>query len=138
MFARDKRNGRNGVAAISTLIAEGTTIRGELAFAGGLHLDGEVEGAVTAEAADAVLTLSDKGRVTGDVRVSNAVVNGTVKGNVTVRERLELADHARIEGDVCYKILEMAAGARVDGRMFYQDSERRQLTGPQDSAPTEA
>lgn len=37
MFRSDKRNGKP-VAAISTLIAAGTTIRGDVHFSGGLHL----------------------------------------------------------------------------------------------------
>ena len=58
MFGSDKK-GHNGMAAITTLIAEGTTIRGDIEFEGGLHLDGEVEGAIAARGDKAVLTLSD-------------------------------------------------------------------------------
>ena len=90
MFRSDKRNNR-AIAAISTLIAAGTTIRGDVHFTGGLHLEGVIEGSIAAEGADAVLTLSEKGKVVGEVRVSNAVVNGTVNGDIHAAERLELA-----------------------------------------------
>lgn len=129
MFRNDKR-GRD-VAAISTLIAEGTTIRGDVHFTGGLHLDGLVQGALTAEGADAVLTLSEKGRIAGEVRVSNAVINGSVHGDVFVAERLQLAAHARIEGNVHYKVLEMAAGAQVNGRMLHQEEPMQRLAPPE-------
>ncbi len=129
MFGNDKRNGRV-VAAITTLIAEGTTIRGDIEFAGGLHLDGAVEGSLSAHGEKAVLTVSDKGRVTGEIRAPNAVINGAVKGDVVISERLELAVHARVEGNVYYKVLEMAAGAQVNGKMIYQAEPPRQLTGP--------
>lgn len=129
MFGNDKRNGRM-VAAITTLIAEGTTIRGDIEFVGGLHLDGAVEGSMTAQGEQAVLTVSDKGRVSGEIRASNAVINGHVNGDIVVSERLELAVHARIEGNVYYKVLEMAAGAQVNGKMIYQEVPPRQLTGP--------
>ena len=57
MFGNGKRNGNgHAVAAITTLIAEGTVIRGDVAFTGGLHLDGRIEGAITADGHDAVLT----------------------------------------------------------------------------------
>lgn len=127
MFRGDKRK---GVAAISTLIADGTRIRGDVHFSGGLHLDGLVEGSIAAEGSDAILTLSEKGRVQGEVRVSNAVINGTVKGDIHVAERLELAAHARVEGNVHYSVLEMAAGAQVNGRMVHQSEPVRQLAGP--------
>src|SRR5690606_34589491 len=115
----DKRNGKQ-VAAISTMIAAGTKIRGDVHFEGGLHLDGAIEGSITADAQDAVLTMSEQGRVHGEVRVSNAVINGAVVGDLFVGERLELANGARIDGNVNYRVLEMAAGARVNGKMVYQ------------------
>lgn len=132
MFRSDKRNGHgNAVAAIRTLIAEGTTIRGDVHFSGGLHLDGVIDGAIAAEGTDAVLTLSEKGRITGEVRVSNAVINGTVKGDIFVGERLELAGNARVEGNVHYKLLEMTAGAQVTGKMLYQTESPRRLAAPE-------
>jgi cytoskeletal protein CcmA (bactofilin family) len=129
MFGNDKRNGK-AVAAISTLIAAGTTIRGDVHFSGGLHLEGVVEGSISAEGADAVLTLSEQGRVNGEIRVSNAVVNGAVKGDIFAGERIELAGHARIDGNVHYKVLEMAAGAQVNGKMLYQSEAPRRLSAP--------
>lgn len=127
MFGNDKRNGKTAVAAITTLIAEGTIIRGDVEFSGGLHLDGMIEGAISADGMDAVLTLSDKGRVNGEIRASNAVINGAVRGDIVVAERLELAANARIEGNVYYKVLEMAAGAQINGKMVYQSEAPRQL-----------
>ncbi|HEU4665653.1 MAG TPA: polymer-forming cytoskeletal protein [Dokdonella sp.] len=129
MFRSDKRNDR-AMAAISTLIAAGTTIRGDVHFSGGLHLEGVVEGSISAEGDDAVLTLSDKGRVNGEVRVSNAVVNGTVNGDIFAAARLELAGNARVTGNVHYKVLEMAAGAQVNGKMLYQAEPQRRLLSP--------
>ncbi len=137
MFGNDKRNTRM-VAAITTLIAEGTTIRGDVEFVGGLHLDGAVDGSLTAQGEHAVLTVSDKGRVTGEIRATNAVINGAVKGDVVISDRLELAVHARVEGNVYYKVLEMAAGAQVNGKMIYQAEPPRQLTGPAALADADA
>jgi cytoskeletal protein CcmA (bactofilin family) len=133
MFGSDKRNGK-AVAAISTLIAAGTTIRGDVHFSGGLHLEGVVEGSISAEGADAVLTLSEQGRVSGEIRVSNAVVNGTVKGDIFAGERIELAGNARIDGNVHYKVLEMSAGAQVNGKMLYQSEAPRRLSAPDAAA----
>lgn len=130
MFGSDKRNGRT-LAAITTLIAEGTLIRGDVHFSGGLHLDGVIEGSVTAEGDDAVLTLSEKGRVSGEIRTSNAVINGEVSGDIVAAERLELAARARIDGNVYYKVLEMAAGAQINGKMMHQDDTPLQLSRPE-------
>lgn len=130
MFGNDRRS-HKVVAAINTLVAAGTTIRGDVHFSGGLHLEGAVEGSIVSDGADSVLTLSGGGRVTGEVRVSNAVVNGTINGDLVVSERLELGGEARIDGNVHYKVLEMAAGAQVNGRMLYQAEAQRRLTAPE-------
>jgi cytoskeletal protein CcmA (bactofilin family) len=129
MFGSEKR-GNHSMAAITTLVAEGTTIRGDIEFSGGLHMDGSVEGSISAQGAKAVLTLSNKGRVEGEIRAPNAVINGQVKGDIIVSERLELAAQARVDGNVYYKVLEMAAGAQLNGKMIYQAEPPRQLSGP--------
>ncbi len=129
MFGNEKRSNRLS-SAITTLVAEGTTIRGDIEFDGGLHMDGSVEGSITAQGAKAFLTLSEKGRVSGEIRAPNVVINGQVKGDIIVSERLELAAKARIDGNVYYKVLEMAAGAQLNGKMIYQAEPPRQLSGP--------
>jgi cytoskeletal protein CcmA (bactofilin family) len=129
MFGSEKR-GKHSMAAITTLVAEGTTIRGDIEFSGGLHMDGAVEGSISAQGAKAVLTLSNKGRVEGEIRAPNAVINGQVKGDIIISERLELAAQARVDGNVYYKVLEMAAGAQLNGKMIYQAEPPRQLSGP--------
>lgn len=119
MFRSDKRSGK-AMSAITTLIAEGTVIRGDVQFDGGLHLDGRIEGSISAAGPNAVLTLSAKGYIAGEIRASNAVINGSVKGDIHAAERLELAPGARVEGNVYYKVLEMASGAQVNGKMVYR------------------
>lgn len=131
--ARQTGKPGNSQGGDTSLIARGTSITGDVHFGGALHLDGTIEGAVLAEAdSEAVFTLSAEGEVTGEVRVPNAVINGVVKGNIHAAARLELAAQARVEGDVHYRVLEMAAGAEVNGRMVHQGKEPpRQLTGPE-------
>ena len=80
MFRSEKRE--RVVASISTLIAEGTSIHGDVRFEGGLHLDGRIDGTIAAQAAGAVLTLSEKGRIKGEVRVFSAVINGAIEGDL--------------------------------------------------------
>ncbi len=126
-----KRAGRESPTHQTSLIARGTILRGDVHFSGALHLDGCIEGAVIAEAEDAVLTVSEHGQLIGEVRVAHAVVNGRIDGNVLSDVRLELAAQACISGDVHYRVLEMAAGAQVNGRMVHVGAEvARELTTP--------
>ncbi|HET6431440.1 polymer-forming cytoskeletal protein [Dyella sp.] len=118
-----KRATRDARCHETSLIARGTIVRGDVQFTGALHLDGCIQGAVIAEAEDAVLTVSEQGQVIGEIRVPHAVINGRVDGNVLSDARLELAAQACINGDVHYCLLEMAAGAQVNGRMVHAGAE---------------
>jgi cytoskeletal protein CcmA (bactofilin family) len=60
-----------------------------------------------------------KGRVEGEIRVPNVIINGEVKGNVYATGRLELAPKSRVEGNVFYRMVEMAAGAEVNGSLTH-------------------
>jgi cytoskeletal protein CcmA (bactofilin family) len=122
MFNSNRKSQAPSVGAAATsLIARGVTIRGDVQFSGTLHLDGVVEGSVHADTGgDGVLTISETGRVVGRIEVPHAVINGGVTGDIEVSERLELAELARIDGDVQYQVLEMTAGAQVNGKMIHR------------------
>ncbi len=102
---------------IDTLIGARTTIRGDVHFSGGLRIDGRVIGGLIADAADAVLMVSDQGVIEGGVNAPHLVINGRIIGDIVASERIELAAQARIDGNITYKLLEMAAGAQINGRI---------------------
>jgi cytoskeletal protein CcmA (bactofilin family) len=106
---------------IDSLIGEGTTIEGNIIFSGGLRVDGRVKGNVlTADDQPSTLVLSEKARVEGEIRVSHAVVNGTVVGPVYGSEYVELQAKCNVTGDVHYRTLEIQLGAVVQGRLVHQ------------------
>jgi cytoskeletal protein CcmA (bactofilin family) len=95
-------------------------------FSGGLHIDGTVKGNLVAEpGTETVLTVSEKGRIEGDVRVPNLILNGAVQGDVYASERVELASHARVTGNVYYNLIEMAMGAEVNGNLVHRAEPKR-------------
>jgi len=103
---------------IDTLIGVSTDMKGDISFSGGLRIDGKVKGNIVAKSDDnSTLVLSENAVVTGDVSVPHMIVNGKIKGNVRSTERLELQPRADIHGEVTYKVLEIAAGAQVNGVM---------------------
>jgi len=103
---------------IDSLIGAGTVVRGDIVFDGGLRIDGQVAGNVTAtEGKPATLVVSEQARIDGKVEVSHVVINGQVHGPVTAADYLELQPKARVVGDVAYKTLEMHVGAVVQGRL---------------------
>jgi len=53
---------------------------------------------------------------------------------VTAIDRLELASNARVEGNVYYKVLEMSAGAQINGKMVHRAEAPKQLPKPETQA----
>ena len=108
-------------ARIDTLIGQGTEINGDLIFSGGLHVDGKINGNVIAEeGGTAILILSEFGRIEGEVKAPNMVLNGEVVGDVYGSIRVELAPKSRVTGSVYYNLIEIAIGAEVNGGLVHQ------------------
>ncbi len=114
------KRGRATVAGGTTLVSRDTTINGDLHFSGNLEIEGQVKGSVIAEAGkESMVRVVQAGHVEGEIRAPIVMINGTVEGIVYAARHLELAPCARISGDVYYSIVEMAAGAEINGRMLH-------------------
>src|SRR5205085_1270528 len=101
-------------AVIKTLVAHGTGINGDVKFADGLRVDGEVHGAIEASSDSGSLVVISEGAVVdGGVKADHVIINGTVTGPVVARELLELQPKAKVEGEVQYVALEMHNGATI-------------------------
>jgi cytoskeletal protein CcmA (bactofilin family) len=137
MFGSEKsKTPRPAATGVETLIGGQVTIRGDLSFSGGLYVEGTVHGAVVAEqgASDAVLTLAERGSIHGEVRAPHVIVNGQLSGDVYASDRIVLGASARVQGNLYYKVIEMAAGAVVTGRMIHGDAPK-QLAKPEAAVP---
>ena len=108
---------------ISSVVGSGTEIEGSVLFTGGLHVNGVIKGDVISDIQDeqATLTLSENGKVEGNVKVANVMLNGTVIGDVVATRRVELAPKARITGTLTYALLEMSMGAEVNGKLIHAE-----------------
>ena len=92
MFGK-KNRGEAGV----TLVATNCELVGDIHFSDQLLINGVVKGNIYAQSGSkATVTVSEKGRVRGEIRVPNVVVNGTIVGNVRASENLEITGTARI------------------------------------------
>lgn len=109
--------------AVDTLIGPQVVIRGDFHFSGGLYVEGRIIGKIiAAEGERAVLTLAENGHVEGEIHAPVVVLNGRVDGDVFASERIELAAKARVQGNVHYKVVEMAAGSVLTGRLLHADA----------------
>ena len=122
---------KNNKKGSSTLIEVGTLIRGEIIFHNELFIMGEVEGDLNSDSDLAKLIVSKTGKVQGEIRVPNVVINGTIVGNVRASENLEISGTAKIFGDLHYSTIEVKGGSLITGRLVAEpimlDSEEKEI-----------
>jgi cytoskeletal protein CcmA (bactofilin family) len=113
---------------VETLVGANTRISGDLHFSGGCHVDGTVNGSVTADPdSKSALSISEGGNIDGGVTVPYVVLNGIVRGDVFANQRVELGPTARVIGNVYYNLIEMAIGAEINGKLVHQPEGRAPL-----------
>jgi cytoskeletal protein CcmA (bactofilin family) len=117
MFNRKQR--RHTI--VDTLVGGNTKINGDLNFEGGCHVDGTINGNVSADTeSDSALSVSEDANIKGGVTVPYVVLHGIVRGDVFASKRVELGPTARVIGNVYYNLIEMAIGAEINGKLVHQ------------------
>jgi len=121
---RGSSNKKQRSEKVDTLIGQQTELHGDIMFGGGLHIDGRIKGNIIAEKDSAtMLVLSEQGSIEGEIRVPYIIINGQVVGDIYASESVELAQHARITGNVYYNRIEVAMGAEVNGSLVHHQEE---------------
>lgn len=109
----------------STIISSKAEILGDIKVTGGLSIEGRVKGNIFAEAGSkAVVRITEKGYVEGEIQAPVVIINGKVTGNVYSTEFLELHKEAEVTGDVHYSMMEMVKGAKVNGGLLFVDGKQ--------------
>lgn len=107
-LAREIKDG-----TMSGFVGGGTALTGEVVFKGMLRVDGHLSGSVRSE--KGTLIVSSGGLVDADIEVAVARVNGTVNGDITAGERIELGRTARVSGNILTPALAIEQGAIFEG-----------------------
>ncbi len=107
-MARDIKEGR-----LSGFVGAGTVLTGDTNFQSLMRVDGHLTGRVSS--GEGTLIIGTTGQVDADVEVSSAIVNGTINGDITVTEKLELGRTARIVGNIRAPRLLVEDGAILEG-----------------------
>ena len=129
MFRRKTDQPSIDVSRLSSLIAAGVEISGDVIVTDGVRIDGHVVGNVVSKPdTRGLLVLSEAGCIEGNVRVHDAVINGTLCGDLEVENFVELQAGARITGTIKYRTLQMTCGARVEGSMVCTVDQRPEST----------
>ena len=99
-------------------IGKSVVIKGDLKGSEDLTIEGQVEG--TIELKENVLTIGPNGRIRAQVFAKTVIILGTVHGNVTASEKVDIRDGASVAGDVASPRVSIAEGAQFHGGVDMQ------------------
>ena len=106
--------------AITTLIDKDIVISGDTTYTGGIRVDGKIKGNLKVHGDEGSLLIMGYGsKITGDVEVEKAIINGEINGNVKCHDYLELNTNAIVNGSIEYDIIEVQEGAKITGDLKF-------------------
>jgi hypothetical protein len=83
------------LALSASRLTAGLHVKGDISGKEDLHIDGTVEGLIQLEPFK--LTVGANAKLTGDVVAREVIVHGSIKGNLRVRDRIEIKkDRSRL------------------------------------------
>lgn len=139
MFNSKKAAPRVSVDKFSSLISDNLSLSGDLQFEGGLKISGTVCGNVSHKAGSpSLLALSAGGCIEGNVSSHDALIDGSIVGDLVVEHLLELHSNARVRGNISYRQLSMENGALVEGTLTRLDDPAQRLELPSPAPKSEA
>jgi cytoskeletal protein CcmA (bactofilin family) len=108
---------------VTAWIGQGVVVEGRITSTQDLRIDGKVDG--TIEVGNHGLTIGASAAIKADLVARSILISGTVSGNVTATDRVDLAATASVEGDINSPRLGIADGAVVKGKVDTGDRTRR-------------
>src|SRR6266850_2320275 len=78
-------------------LPEGSTASGKVNLEGSARIDGHFDGEITAK--DSIV-IGESAMITGDIKAVSIMVSGTVRGDITGSERIEICPSANVFGNL--------------------------------------
>ncbi len=101
-------------------IGKSVIIKGELSGSEDLTIEGQVEGKI--ELRQNVLTIGPNAKIKAQVLARAVVVEGSVQGNISTSEKIEIRDKGSVEGDLSSPRVAIADGAHFRGSIDMQQA----------------
>lgn len=95
------------VLSINSMV-QGTRMEGTLHADSDIRIDGELKGSLVC---NGKLIIGETGKIEGDIKCSNAVIEGTFDGILNVKELLHIKETANINGEINTDKLIVQSGA---------------------------
>lgn len=129
MFNPKKKPESGNTGMINTVIGENSKIEGLLAASDPARIDGFLQGKILSKSS---VIVGEHGVVKGDIKAEEILVAGTVYGNLTAGQRIELTETGRVLGDMITKTLVIDEGASFKGNCTMEVVEERKASEDMD------
>lgn len=115
MFNKEKTSSPSEKSSSNsaTLISSGTILKGDVKSENDLRIDGTIHGNVRSSAK---IIVGPSGFVEGNIEGANADITGKIKGNITVKELLQLREKCNVEGNINATKLQIDPTAVFNGK----------------------
>ncbi len=99
---------------ISAFVGPGVALKGSIRYEGNVRIDGTLEGEIYTEGS---LIVGKDAVLHATVNAGVVVCEGSILGDVTARERVQLLAPAMVRGTITSPVLGMVEGAQLQGRI---------------------
>ena len=103
-------------------IGKSIVISGELSGSEDLTIEGRVDGKI--ELRDHVLTVGANGRIKAQVSAKAIVILGSVTGNLTATDKVDIKENGSVEGDIIAPRVAIADGSHFRGSIDMQKKDQ--------------
>ena len=117
--------------AMNTIVGKGTSIDGTMNVSQSIRIDGTFKG--TLKTTDTLIVGATGELKDVTVSVKNAMIGGSIQGNITASNKVTLESTSRLAGDLTAKLLVIEEGALFTGNCSSGDSTAQQKPAQNES-----
>lgn len=101
----------------SLIIGEGATIKGEIVEENEITVQGNVDGDIQCKN----LIVGKTGSIKGKIKADSLNVEGSIEGEIIVKELLKLMSSSYVSGKISYGSLQINEGGKLIGELEFKD-----------------
>jgi cytoskeletal protein CcmA (bactofilin family) len=101
----------------SLIIGEGATIKGEIVEENEITVQGNVDGDIQCKD----LIVGKTGSIKGKIKADTLYVEGSIEGEINIKELLKLMSSSYVSGKITYGSLQINEGGKLVGEVEFKD-----------------
>ena len=101
----------------SLIIGEGATIKGEIIEENEITVNGSVDGDIQCKN----LIVGKTGSIKGKIKADTLYVEGSIEGEINIKELLKLMSSSYVSGKMSYGSLQINEGGKLLGELEFKD-----------------